>query len=137
MSFSQGQKFDLANFFNSAKLKSEDFNFGSFNVNKFREPYVGIINERKNSGWFSNKTELSLGSGIIISEDGKVVTARHVVKYSNTSYCGKPTVLVYTDKKNYMATVENVGKGIDDYAVLQIIAEMNTKNNKYISIGGN
>ena len=89
---------------------------------------VGItIKYNVNSIFGSSETEAT-GSGIIISEDGYILTNNHVVSSSSSSSyyqlseATKLTVNLYNDKTEYEATVIGTDS-YSDLAVLKIEAE--------------
>lgn len=85
---------------------------------------VGIVVEYNSGSGWSEYTSTSSGSGVIISEDGYIVTNNHVIANAN-----KITVHL-NDKENYQAKL--VGRDVQlDLALIKIEA----KNLKYMVLG--
>jgi len=84
-------------------------NFGIFN---FKTPP-----EKQNGTQKTKKTEISKGTGFIVSNDGYIVTNKHVVAYDDVEY----TVLMNNEEK-YTAQVM-ARDPINDLAIIKIDAE--------------
>ena len=96
-------------------------------ASKVRPSIVGITVEYSvNSIFYRNKsTATAAGSGIIISEDGYILTNNHIVNSSSTSYyyelgkANKVTVTLYNDSTKYDATIVGTDSQTD-LAVIKI-----------------
>lgn len=96
-------------------------------ASKVRPSIVGIeVEYSVNSIFYRNKsTATAAGSGIIISEDGYILTNNHIVNSSSTSYyyelgkANKVTVTLYNDSTRYDATIVGTDSQTD-LAVIKI-----------------
>lgn len=96
-------------------------------ASKVRPSIVGIeVEYSVNSIFYRNKsTATAAGSGIIISEDGYILTNNHIVNSSSTSYyyelgkANKVTVTLYNDSTKYDATIVGTDSQTD-LAVIKI-----------------
>lgn len=96
-------------------------------ASKVRPSIVGIeVEYSVNSIFYRNKsTATAAGSGIIISEDGYILTNNHIVNSSSTSYyyelgkANKVTVTSYNDSTKYDATIVGTDSQTD-LAVIKI-----------------
>ena len=96
-------------------------------ASKVRPSIVGIeVEYSVNSIFYKNKsTATAAGSGIIISEDGYILTNNHIVNSSSTSYyyelgkANKVTVTLYNDSTKYDATIVGTDSQTD-LAVIKI-----------------
>lgn len=96
-------------------------------ASKIRPSIVGIeVEYSVNSIFYRNKsTATAAGSGIIISEDGYILTNNHIVNSSSTSYyyelgkANKVTVTLYNDSTKYDATIVGTDSQTD-LAVIKI-----------------
>lgn len=96
-------------------------------ASKVRPSIVGIeVKYSVNSIFYRNKsTATAAGSGIIISEDGYILTNNHIVNSSSTSYyyelgkANKVTVTLYNDSTKYDATIVGTDSQTD-LAVIKI-----------------
>lgn len=96
-------------------------------ASKVRPSIVGIeVEYSVNSIFYRNKsTVTAAGSGIIISEDGYILTNNHIVNSSSTSYyyelgkANKVTVTLYNDSTKYDATIVGTDSQTD-LAVIKI-----------------
>lgn len=97
-------------------------------ANKVRPSIVGItVNYSVNSIFYrgSSSTASASGSGIIISEDGYILTNNHIVNTSSTSSfyevgkANKVTVYLYNDETPYDATIIGTDEQTD-LAVIKI-----------------
>ena len=96
-------------------------------ASKVRPSIVGIeVEYSVNSIFYRNKsTATAAGSGIIISEDGYILTNNHIVNSSSTSYyyelgkANKVTVTLYNDSTKYGATIVGTDSQTD-LAVIKI-----------------
>lgn len=96
-------------------------------ASKVRPSIVGIeVEYSVNSIFYKNKsTATASGSGIIISEDGYILTNNHIVNSSSTSYyyelgkANKVTVTLYNDSTKYDATIVGTDSQTD-LAVIKI-----------------
>lgn len=96
-------------------------------ASKVRPSIVGIeVEYSVNSIFYRNKsTATAAGSGIIISEDGYILTNNHIVNSSSTSYyyelgkANKVTVTLYNDSAKYDATIVGTDSQTD-LAVIKI-----------------
>lgn len=96
-------------------------------ASKVRPSIVGIeVEYSVNSIFYRNKsTATAAGSGIIISEDGYILTNNHIVNSSSTSYyyelgkANKVTVTLYNDSTRYDATIVRTDSQTD-LAVIKI-----------------
>lgn len=95
-------------------------------ANKVRPSIVGIQVEFSSSSVFmGNSTSKAEGSGIIISEDGYILTNNHIISSStSTSYyevskANKVTVYLYDDDTAYEATIVGTDEQTD-LAVIKI-----------------
>lgn len=96
-------------------------------ASKVRPSIVGIeVEYSVNSIFYRNKsTSTAAGSGIIISEDGYILTNNHIVNSSSTSYyyelgkANKVTVTLYNDSTKYDATIVGTDSQTD-LAVIKI-----------------
>lgn len=96
-------------------------------ASKVRSSIVGIeVEYSVNSIFYRNKsTATAAGSGIIISEDGYILTNNHIVNSSSTSYyyelgkANKVTVTLYNDSTKYDATIVGTDSQTD-LAVIKI-----------------
>ena len=94
---------------------------------KVRPSIVGIeVEYSVNSIFYRNtSTATAAGSGIIISEDGYILTNNHIVNSSSSSYyyelgkANKVTVTLYNDKTKYDATIVGTDSQTD-LAVIKI-----------------
>ena len=93
-------------------------------ANRVLPSVVGIQVEFTNTGVFGRQTSQAEGSGIIIKEDGYILTNNHVVSGESSNYmqlseANKITVYLYNDSTPYEGTI--VGKDdITDLAVIKI-----------------
>ena len=104
------------------KVRQSPFNFGPFNL--FNEP-----------GGQQEETEHAMGSGVIVSNDGYILTNNHVVQKADTISVrlsnGKrlPAKVIGTDKKTDMAVIKVNAKNLpvatlgnsDDVKVGQVV----------------
>ena len=96
-------------------------------ASKVRPSIVGIeVEYYLNYIFYINKsTATAAGSGIIISEDGYILTNNHIVNSSSTSYyyelgkANKVTVTLYNDSTKYDATIVGTDSQTD-LAVIKI-----------------
>lgn len=96
-------------------------------ASKVRPSIVGIeVEYSVNSIFYRNKsTATAAGSGIIISEDGYILTNNHIVNSSSTSYyyelgkANKVIVTLYNDSTKYDATIVGTDSQTD-LAVIKI-----------------
>lgn len=96
-------------------------------ASKVRPSIVGIeVEYSVNSIFYRNKsTATAAGSGIIINEDGYILTNNHIVNSSSTSYyyelgkANKVTVTLYNDSTKYDATIVGTDSQTD-LAVIKI-----------------
>ncbi len=106
-----------------SQVNLEDFSNTSIGVaNKVLPSIVGITVNYNVTSFFGNSTGKASGSGIIISEDGYILTNNHVVASENSSYYSITeatgiTVNLYNDTSEYEATIV----GTDPYTDLAII----------------
>ncbi len=85
---------------------------------------VGITVSYQISSFFGNSTGEATGSGIILTEDGYIVTNNHVVSSENSSYYAIEQatgikVNLYNDSNSYDATVIGTDS-VTDLAVIKI-----------------
>ena len=85
----------------------------------FFDPYTGEFFEQRGPllNESQRKKALSLGSGVIISKDGYIVTNHHVIKGAD-----EITITMNNSKKEYKAKVIGIDKG-SDLAVVKIDAQ--------------
>ncbi len=85
----------------------------------FFDPYTGQYFEQRGAllDKSQRKKALSLGSGVIISKDGYIVTNNHVLKGAD-----EITITMNNSKKEYIAKVIGTDKG-SDLAVIKIDAQ--------------
>ena len=89
---------------------------------------IKIAVPSQNSFWGSRATEAS-GSGIILTEDGYIVTNYHVVSYADT-YSNTVITVLLSDESEYTAQYIG-GDEINDLAIIKI----NANNLPYATLG--
>jgi S1-C subfamily serine protease len=101
----------------SKDLSTMQEQFSPFQDPFFREFFGDEFRIESNPKGETQKQELSSGSGFIISEDGYIITNKHVVAYDDVDYS-----VILNNDKSYKATVVDRDT-ITDIAVLKIEAE--------------
>lgn len=109
---------------NKASVSGNSVNYGTTTVkssdvkaavDKAIDSVVRIQAETVTQGFFQNETSTSLGSGVIISEDGYIVTNTHVVENAQT-------VTVFVGDESYQATLVGSDEK-SDITVIKIEAQ--------------
>ena len=119
---------DISNSINTSLISLEDFSETGISVAKKVLPsVVGIKVEYTANSIFNRSTSTATaeGSGVIITEDGYILTNNHVINSSSDSYfyslseANKVIVYLYNDETEYEATIVGTDEQTD-LAVIKI-----------------
>ena len=115
LSFNESVKDAMHSVVNIAAKRRVAANAGNIPFQMFNDPFLRrFFGDQFNEQFQQNRIQRSLGSGVIISKDGYIVTNNHVVENAD-----EITITIAEDTKEYNARV--IGKDVDsDLAVIKI-----------------
>ncbi len=115
LSFNESVKDAMHSVVNIAAKRKVSSNAGNIPFQMFNDPFLRrFFGDQFNEQFQQNRIQRSLGSGVIISKDGYIVTNNHVIENAD-----EITITIGEDPKEYNARV--IGKDADsDLAVIKI-----------------
>ena len=115
LSFSNSVKEPMQSVVNIAAKRTVSSNAGNIPFQMFNDPFLKrFFGDQFNEQFKQNRIQRSLGSGVIISKDGYIVTNNHVVENAD-----EITITIGNSPKEYNARL--IGKDSDsDLAVIKI-----------------
>ena len=115
LSFNNSVKDAMTSVVNIAAKRNVSSNAGNIPFQMFNDPFLRrFFGDQFNEQFQQNRIQRSLGSGVIISKDGYIVTNNHVVENAD-----EITITIGDNPKEYNARI--IGKDADsDLAVIKI-----------------
>ncbi len=115
LSFNNSVKEPMKSVVNIAAKRKVSSNAGNIPFQMFNDPFLRrFFGDQFNEQFQQNRIQRSLGSGVIISKDGYIVTNNHVVENAD-----EITITIADNPKEYHARI--IGKDADsDLAVIKI-----------------
>lgn len=115
LSFYEGIKEPMKSVVNIAAKRTVSSNAGNIPSQMFNDPILRrFFGDQFSEQFKQNRIQRSLGSGVIISKDGYIVTNNHVVENAD-----EITITIADNPKEYNARI--IGKDVDsDLAVIKI-----------------
>lgn len=115
LSFNDSVKGSMQSVVNIAAKRKVSSNAGTIPFQMFNDPFLRrFFGDQFNEQFQQNRIQRSLGSGVIISKDGYIVTNNHVVENAD-----EITITIGDNPKEYNARI--IGKDADsDLAVIKI-----------------
>ena len=115
LSFNDSVKEPMKSVVNIAAKRRVSSNAGNIPFQMFNDPFLRrFFGDQFNEQFQQNRIQRSLGSGVIISKDGYIVTNNHVVENAD-----EITITIADNPKEYNARI--IGKDADsDLAVIKI-----------------
>jgi len=115
LSFNESVKGAMHSVVNIAAKRKVSTNAGNIPFQMFNDPFLRrFFGDQFNEQFQQNRIQRSLGSGVIISKDGYIVTNNHVIENAD-----EITITIGEDPKEFNARV--IGKDADsDLAVIKI-----------------